>query len=98
MWQTWEWEQGWTQNHQKTRTRYIPANKIKPQISLKGMKKCTQQCTAWPFIEEGTEIKGDKFKWNITKMWIVKLKTVCTWLNVRKNMAKKDTLGKQKEN
>ena len=45
----------------------IPANTTRPHRNLKGMKKCTQKCTACPYIRERTEIKGCKFKWNISK-------------------------------
>ena len=39
----------------------------RPVRRLKGMKKCTKNCTACPFVKEGSEVKRFKQKWNITK-------------------------------
>ena len=38
-----------------------------PKRYLKGMKKCGQECTACPYIEQGRDTQINQSTWNINK-------------------------------
>ena len=45
----------------------VAKENIRLKRNLKGMKKCNKNCTACPYVQEGSEVKKIKQKWNITK-------------------------------
>ena len=71
----------------------VPANKTRPHRNLNGMKKCTQQCTACPYIKEGTEIKGCKFKWNISKNVNCETRNCVYMIECQKDYCKERYIG-----
>ena len=71
----------------------IPANTTRQHRNLNGMKKCTQQCTACPYIKEGTEIKGCKFKWNIVKNVNCETRNCVYMIECQKDYCKERYIG-----
>ena len=45
----------------------VAKENIRLKRNLKGMKKCNKNCTACPYVQEGSAVKKIKQKWNITK-------------------------------
>ena len=73
--------------------------KIKTNRSLKGMKKCGFQCTAFPYINETKEIYSSTWKWNITKDVDCETSNCVYMIECqKKHIANKNILGKQIEN
>ena len=78
------------------RVKVASKPKVYPKRYKKGMKKCGNGCTAWPYIKEGNKFKINGIQWNIKKQFDCNTYNLVYAILCKKDRCNKVYIGESK--